>query len=132
MKVLYKPSVFKVAAFLCLLAAFLAVAGYLVLLRDARSTSHVSAVTSNAPVQTSDHVAYVAQAGVSVLDQLKSVADVETKQSTYGTLVESINGVKNGTDGKYWLFYVDGKMPDKGADAYVSKGGEKIEWKFLK
>ena len=77
-------------------------------------------------------VSYVALPGESVLGQLQREATVETKASPYGTLVESINGVVNGADGKYWLFYVDGQMAEKGADAYITDGGEKIEWKFSK
>lgn len=77
-------------------------------------------------------ITFTAVDGKTVLAQLKAKANVTTKQSDFGTLVESINGLKNGTDGKYWLFYIDGKMAPKGADALVTGGGEVVEWKFEK
>lgn len=77
-------------------------------------------------------VKYTAVKGESILTQLKTKADVVTKDSSYGAFVDSINGLKGGTDGKYWVFYVNGKMADKGADSYVANGGEVVEWKFEK
>lgn len=75
-------------------------------------------------------VSFTAEKGKNVLDQLKSNATVETKDSQYGPYVDSVNGVKGGTDGKYWSFYVNGTLAQKGAADYVTDGGEKIEWKF--
>lgn len=89
-----------------------------------------TSVTSVTPPST--NVQYVAIKGQTILAQLLTKAEVVTKDSSYGTFVDSINGVRGGTDGKYWVFYVDGKMADKGADAYVAVGGEVIEWKFEK
>lgn len=78
-----------------------------------------------------DKIAFIAEANKSVLEQLQAQnRTVETKDSQYGKYVDSINGKKGGTDNKYWTFYVDGKMADKGAADYVTNGGEKIEWKF--
>ena len=102
------------------------------------NTNQAPKQTQRAQVQEGDTVPSVAPAtvayegavGKSALDLLIQVATVETKESAYGTLVDSINGVKNGTDGKYWLFYVDGQMASVGADAFVSEGGENIEWRF--
>lgn len=75
-------------------------------------------------------VSFTAEPDKTVLDQLASHAAIETKESTYGTYVDSINGKKGGEGGKYWTFYVDGQMAQVGAGAYVTEGGEKIEWKF--
>jgi hypothetical protein len=82
--------------------------------------------------QPTTTVKYTAIKGETVLAQLKKQAEVVTKDSTYGAFVDSINGLKGGTDGKYWTYYIDGKMADKGADAYVAIGGEVVEWKFEK
>lgn len=78
-------------------------------------------------------ITYTAKAGDTSLAQLKREADnVNTEQSEYGEYVDSIEGHKGGTDGKYWSFYVDGKMAEVGASNYTQKGGEKIEWRFQK
>jgi hypothetical protein len=83
--------------------------------------------------QQADAVSFIAKKDKTVLQQLKVAADnVKTKASSYGEYVESIGTLKGGTDGKYWTFYVDGKMASVGADVYTTKGGEKIEWKFEK
>jgi hypothetical protein len=65
-----------------------------------------------------------------VLEQLQSKAKVEVKDSQYGPYVDSINGVKGGTDNKYWSYYVNGQMANIGAGEYVAKGGETVTWKF--
>lgn len=75
-------------------------------------------------------VSFTAEADKSVLDQLKTHAEVVTKDSSFGVYVDSINGVVGGTDGKYWAYYVDGEMAQVGASEYVTKGGEVVEWKF--
>jgi hypothetical protein len=89
--------------------------------------------TEQKPVQTeedADTVRFTAEADKNVLEQLKLHADVVTKDSQYGAYVDSINGKVGGDGGKYWTFYVDGEMAQVGAEAYITKGGETIEWKF--
>lgn len=87
-----------------------------------------------APVErTRTVITYTAKAGDTSLVQLKREADkVVTQQSEYGEYVDSIEGHKGGTDGKYWSFYVDGEMASVGAGSYTQTGGEVIEWKFQK
>jgi uncharacterized protein HemX len=68
--------------------------------------------------------------GKNALELLKAKANVVTKQSSYGEYVDSINGLQGGTDNKYWAFYVNGQLSDVGADAYQTKNGDKIVWKF--
>lgn len=75
-------------------------------------------------------VVYDGQEGKTALELLKQNAEVVTKDSAYGPYVDSINSVQGGTDGKYWAFYVNGQMAQVGADAYQTKTGDKIEWKF--
>lgn len=77
-----------------------------------------------------DLVRFTAEADKTVLEQLTERAEVVTKDSQYGAYVDSINGKEGGDGGKYWTFYVDGQMAQAGADAYITKGGESIEWKF--
>jgi len=57
--------------------------------------------------------------------------NVETKDYSFGKMINSINGVKGGTDNKYWIYFVDGKSASISADNYKCAGSEKIEWKLL-
>lgn len=78
-------------------------------------------------------ITYQAEPGITSLEQLKKEAtDVVVAESEYGELVDSIEGHKGGTDGKYWSFYVNGEMAQVGAGAYLQEEGDVIEWKFQK
>lgn len=56
---------------------------------------------------------------------------IQTKEYPgMGTLVETIGEFRNGTDSKYWLYYVNGTSAPVGADAYVVQEGDSIEWKY--
>lgn len=55
-----------------------------------------------------------------------------SNDSRYGVFVESINGVKNGTDNKYWQYYVNDKLGEVAADKKEVKAGDKVEWRFEK
>jgi hypothetical protein len=90
-----------------------------------------------APAQTqevqaaqTESLQFTAVAGKTVLEQTETKARVETKGSDFGPFVESINGLKGGTDSKYWSYYVNGELAQIGAADYVTEGGETIEWKF--
>jgi len=48
-----------------------------------------------------------------------------------GVLVEEIGGEENGRDGKYWQYWVNNLAIPYGADKYIVKPGDVIEWKFL-
>ncbi|HTJ73180.1 MAG TPA: DUF4430 domain-containing protein [Verrucomicrobiae bacterium] len=100
-----------------------------------RTPSEPATALSASKVQktASDSVSYVGKKGVTALAQLKETASgVVTKSSSYGEYVDAIGDFSSGKDGKYWTFYVDGKLASVGAGAYLAKGGEKIEWKFEK
>ena len=45
-------------------------------------------------------------------------------------LIDSINNVENGEDGKYWQYYVNEDIPMIGADKYIVSNGDYIEWRF--
>lgn len=65
----------------------------------------------------------------SALDLLKIDHEVEVQESSIGSFVTSIDGIKN-VDDKYWMFYVNDQLASSGADTYKSKSGEKIEWRY--
>ena len=94
------------------------------------ATSNESATVDE---NTESYISYEATTNGSALDQLQAVNDtVVVKESELGKFVDAINGLIGGTDGKYWSFYVDGKLAEVGADTYELNGGELIEWKFQK
>ncbi len=73
--------------------------------------------------------------GVSALDLviragMRENFTVETKKYDFGTIVESIDGVRGGDQKKYWLYYVNGKQATVGADAYKVQSGDTIDFRF--
>ncbi len=73
-----------------------------------------------------------------VFDALKTLSkenNFELKYNnnySFGVFVESIEGVKNGNQGKYWQYYINGKLGEVAADKKEIKAGDKVEWKFEK
>jgi len=127
-KQFYKRGIFY------LLIAGLAVVGVLTTLyfQNVHKSDDSAQVQKTEEVKSDPaYVTYNATAGVTSLAQLKEAnSTVQTVSSSYGDYVDSINGQKGGTDGKYWSFYIDGTLASVGAGSYTQKGGEKIEWKF--
>lgn len=95
--------------------------------KQAKTTQQTT--SKSKPKQTTS-LAYNGAEGKNALELLQQHATVVTKDSSYGPYVDSINGVKGGTDGKYWTFYVNGAAATVGASAYTTKTGDKIEWKL--
>jgi len=56
------------------------------------------------------------------------------KFKTYnmGVFIEAIGNKENGEDGKYWLYYVNGEMPQLAANKQLLSSGDKVEFKFEK
>jgi hypothetical protein len=101
--------------------------------KDSKTSSQqqTNPATNKPPTESDTYVTYDGQAGKTALVLLKEKnSTVVTKDSDYGPYVDSINGIAGGTGGKYWAFYVNGKLASVGADAYETKAGDKIEWKF--
>ncbi len=49
-----------------------------------------------------------------------------------GIYIESINGIKNGQDGYFWEYIVNGKIPDVSVEKFQLHSGDMIEWRRLK
>ncbi|OGZ27171.1 MAG: hypothetical protein A2365_00685 [Candidatus Nealsonbacteria bacterium RIFOXYB1_FULL_40_15] len=60
----------------------------------------------------------------------KTKIPFETKDFSFGVLVESIKGKKNGEEGRYWSYYVNGEMPMVSADKYIVNKGDKVEFRY--
>jgi len=75
--------------------------------------------------------------GATALDLLKNKTEesnitLETKSYDIGVMIEKIGDKKNGQDGKYWLYYINGETPMVSADKTEIKSGDKVEFKFEK
>jgi drug/metabolite transporter (DMT)-like permease len=70
------------------------------------------------------------QSGRTALDMLAGNATITTKKSSYGILIESINGHVNGTNNAFWTYSINGKDAPIGAAEYIVQDGDIIEWKF--
>ncbi len=83
---------------------------------------------SQAQNQTAS-ISYSGQDGKTVLELLQGNHKVETKDSSYGTFVTSIDG-KAGTDNAAWIYYVDGKQGTVGANEAQTTHEQTIEWRY--
>lgn len=119
-----------IAVFVAVLLAIGVTSLVLISLDDSPKKAQQSQQQKPATKEQAETVRFTAEADKSVLEQLKTHADVVTKDSQYGAYVDSINGKVGGDGGKYWTFYVDGEMAQIGAEAYITEGGEVVEWKF--
>ena len=75
--------------------------------------------------------------GMTAFDLLKNKTEelniiLKTKIYDIGIMVEAIGDKENGQAGKYWLYYVNDKMPMVAVDKKEIKPGDKIEFKFEK
>ncbi|MBZ9572607.1 DUF4430 domain-containing protein [Patescibacteria group bacterium] len=69
----------------------------------------------------------------SLLKEISQREDFEVSSSFWegmGVFVESIDGLKNGTEDKYWQYFVNDKLGEVAADRRTIKEGDKIEWRF--
>lgn len=53
-----------------------------------------------------------------------------SNDSRYGVFVESIGGIKNGDEGKYWQYYVNNTLGDVAADKKAIGKNDVVEWRF--
>jgi|GEM_PF-1389088 len=79
------------------------------------------------------------KSGDSVLDITKRIVkkknisiSVQSQTSVGTPYVQGIAGMfeKDGGSKSGWIYKVNGKKPDKGADEYSVKKGDRIEWKY--
>jgi hypothetical protein len=125
-----KSSKVLLAIIVTLVVAIAGSTGLVLNLQDSDTKPNVSLKAPAGQQTNFTYLRYQGQAGKTALELLKTEATVETKDSSYGPYVDSINGVKGGEGGKYWAFYVNGSLAQQGADAYTTKTGDNIEWKF--
>jgi hypothetical protein len=77
-------------------------------------------------------IQYPGQDGKNALELLKSSHRVETQNfSGVGEFVKSIDGVEPDSS-HFWALYVNGQQSQVGADSYITKSSDNIEWKLEK
>ncbi|MBC8550452.1 MAG: DUF4430 domain-containing protein [Candidatus Brocadiales bacterium] len=72
------------------------------------------------------------QEGVTALEALQSVAEVETHQVGEYVFVTSIDGIKGKRGDKAWYYEINGKHADKLAFARVLNRNENTRWIYKK
>ena len=96
-------------------------------------SSSISAVTLSFDFGGEKKAFDIATSGQENLFELieKTDLNIETKNfPPIGKMIVSINGFKNGTDGKYWQYWINGQYAQIGASSYKPKPNDSIEWKF--
>ena len=70
-----------------------------------------------------------------LLDAAK-IENIDVKATYYGQydsiFVDSISSYSGGDDNRYWIYYVNSESGMVGADKYIIKNNDIIEWKFEK
>ncbi|MCX6790970.1 MAG: DUF4430 domain-containing protein, partial [Candidatus Gribaldobacteria bacterium] len=110
--------------------------------RDFSASDLLPAVESNAILWIAfdaENKAYFedqVQAKMTVFDLLKQGAeklkiDLATKDyGEMGILIEKIGDLKNGDNGKSWIYYLNGKMAEVSASKQEIKATDTVEFKF--
>jgi len=108
--------------------------------RSATTTGIVSPSSTQTGITVSiEGATYIAaiQDNSSVLEAMRTLQESGEfifsgrEYPSLGFFVESVNE-KYGTDGFYWILYVNGKLSGAGASQTMLKAGDAIEWRYEK
>ena len=89
--------------------------------------------TARAGLPAEYRIVYQGKDGKTVLELLEAHVDSsETKGQGSEILVTSINGITGGTEGRYWLYYVNEKAGLIAASRMITVDGDSIEWLFAR
>lgn len=103
-------------------------------LNKSQQTSVTFVIKANGWTLNDQLVAYPGDTVFSLLKRCSSDHGFVLKYTYYqtynSTLVDSINNIASGTDGKYWQYYVNGVAPMIGADKYAIANGDSVTWSF--
>lgn len=87
-------------------------------------------VNSNQPkTALTSQISYNCQPGKTAFEVLQDKNQVQFQGSSFGRMITAING-KNQGQGKYWLYFIDGREASVSADAYLCQGSEQIQWEL--
>ena len=97
-------------------------------------TSVQIVITGDNWVINDNLVAYKGDTAFSILERCSEKNGFSVDSTYYAqfdsTLINSINNDVGGTTGKYWQYYVNGELPDIGADKYGIINGDSLQWIF--
>ena len=89
--------------------------------------------TARAGLPPEYRIVYQGQDGKMVLELLEEHVDSFTTEGQGGEiLVTSINGITGGTEGRYWLYYVNDKAALIASSRMTTVDGDSIEWLFAR
>jgi len=114
------------------LAAILLLAGSCNIFNQAPKDNQDQTAQQEEQMQAETNVfSYEGVEGVDALTLLKQSYAVETQDfgSGLGEFVKEINGVEP-TDNQFWSLYVNGQQAQVGAASYITKAGDKVEWRL--
>ena len=72
--------------------------------------------------------------GASALDAFEKVATLSARKYPFGSYIYSVNGKmeNSGNDGKYWQYYVDGKIAMVAVDNYKLDNDVALDFRYEK
>lgn len=73
---------------------------------------------------------YKGQDGKTALEVLKSLTNIDSKDSAYGTMVTGIHGVKAEDNKTYWALYLNDAYASEGAGTLKAKNTDTVTWKL--
>lgn len=132
-----RPWTDRQLAIVLVLVLVLAIAGIWGALRAlAPAPAPTGIVTAHLTIETRDWtLTYEATTtNTTVLTFLLEAADRRGFEVEYtlwpelGALVTAIQGVRDGQDGLWWQYWVNGVYADMGADRYVLRDGDAVLW----
>ena len=90
-------------------------------------------VTARDGLPAEYRIVYEGQDGKTVLELLEEqVESFVSEGQGSEILVTSINGITGGTEGRYWLYYVNEKAALIAASRMTTVDGDSIEWLFAR
>ncbi len=114
-----------------IIAVVVVIVGWTATVQVQRNNATPTPVATATPTANPQLVSVTASEGKTALASLKEQATVETKQFSFGEMVQSINGLV-ADDAHYWGFYVNGELASVGAGDYTAKSGDRIEFRYEK
>jgi hypothetical protein len=110
--------------------------GLVVRTNNAKDTKTAQTQTTATPTPSvaAKTLTYGGVEGKTALELLKAKdPNTVTKGDGANAYVTTINGyTASDTNKEFWALYVNGKQSELGAGSYVTKAGDKIEWKIEK
>jgi competence protein ComGF len=116
-----------------LVVAMLAVGAWFIFSKNpsqelSQSTTNVQHESTN---NANEIISYKGKEGISALKLLERSYQVETKDTNGQSYVTTINN-KTSDSSHFWSFYINSNLAPVGADQYITKDTDTIEWKYEK